>query len=244
MRYLTKLNKILFFPLLTLAVILTFYKTPLPPLTHIDDKLITDTPKITKIYEDPLVKNFNGTNYKITPLYDIEITGLVVEQYDSENLLDITHKNDPAQSKDLCLTWNDNLTNETYLKAKYSHGEFTCFFNFKDRSGFGKFHQNMFTNTHLIPENQTLKKIIKDAKKGDQVYIKGKLINYAILDENAKEIRTRQTSITFEDRDCEVILVSDFEYIKRQNYFIREAKYISYKILFITALINTILFFV
>ena len=49
-----------------------------------------------------------NTSYKISPLYEYEIKGLVVAEYDSDDWLDRTHEKDTGQTKDLCLVVGRN----------------------------------------------------------------------------------------------------------------------------------------
>ena len=75
------------------------------------------------------IKNFS---YKLDPKFAYEIYGLVVTQYDSDNWLDYTHRDDPGNIKDVCVVWGENITNRAYLNTRYYSGEFTCFYQYEN----------------------------------------------------------------------------------------------------------------
>ena len=225
------------------SIIFTFYSFPLPDTYDIVEPIKHIQPSINLIKQEPYIKEFSGVKYKITPHAEYEIYGLVVEQYDSDHWLDVTHRNDPAQSKDLCLVWGENIKNGVYRKAKYSHGEFTCYYRL-DYEHLELFKRNQLTNNHLIPQNDYLKNLLKKVKKGDQVHIKGTLVDYEILNEDNERVMYRRTSLSLDESKCEVVLLSDFKIIKEENSFIKNAANYSYKLLGFSLLLNFLLFFI
>ena len=243
MKHVKKFSKLLFFISFLSSVIFSIYSFPLPETYKIIDEVKGFEPVINKIDEEPYFKEFSGVKYKIIPYANYEIYGLVVEQYDSDHWLDITHRNDPAQTKDLCLIWGENIKNGVYRKAKYSHGEFTCFYRL-DYAYAEMFNKKQLTNNHLIPQNDYYKNLLKKVKKGDQVYIKGTLVDYEILNDNDEKIMYRKTSLSLDESKCEVVLLNDFKIIKEENPLIKNAANYSYKALGISLLLNFLLFFI
>ena len=225
------------------SIFLTFYSFPLPDGSQIVKAVKETPPQITPTSTTAFTQDYAGVKYQFTPRGSFEIYGLVVEQYDSQNWLDITHQKDPAQTKDLCLVWGENITTGAYLQAKYSHGEFTCFFGW-DSSNPLRFNGQLLTNNHLIPQNETIQKLLKKTRTGDQVYIKGTLVDYSILDNQGAEVWFRKTSTSLGDQDCEVVLVSEYKILKEVNPFIKNIKADSYKTLGLTTLLGFILFFI
>ena len=242
MKYIKKINKILFLLSFVSLLIVSFYLFPLPEHTEIIPHIKDLSPVIEPIKKEPYKTDFDGVTYKITPLYSYEAYGVIVEHYDSDNWLDVIHEGDPAQTKDICIVWGENIKNDIYRKVKYSHGEFTCFVETDSREVWQQFNQNELTNNHLIPANDELEKLLKKTKIGDQVYIKGMLVNYEILDEDGNKVRWRTTSSTMEDRDCEVVFVEDYEIIKSRHPLIKNARQYSFWGLGLSTLIGGILF--
>ena len=243
MRIIKRVVNYLFLISLLLSVFSLFYSFPLPKNKEVIEPIKQIQPIINIIETKPYIKEFSGVEYKITPYAAYEIYGLVVEQYDSENWLDITHKKDPAQTKDLCLVWGENIRNGVYLKGKFSHGEFTCFYKLK-YPDMKFFNGRELTNNHLVPENEIIKNLTKKVKKGDQIYIKGTLVDYDVLDEEGKQILYRKTSTSMEDSNCEVVLVSDFKILKEADPLIKNAKVYLFKTLVISSILNFLLFFI
>jgi hypothetical protein len=233
--------KILFLLSLIGSIFFLFWKPTLPLQSSILSSLKTSDPSQSEMKKEPYLWKVKDQTYRITPLFDYEIKGLVVADYDSNNWLDYTHKNDPAQTKDLCLIWGTNLQNGIYRELKYKHGEFTCFVNWTTDQ-VPKFNQSQFSNNHLIPTNDKLTKLIKNSSIGDQVLIKGQLVNYELLDKNGQVISTRTTSTIRQDRGCEVILVDDFEILKKPIFPYNLIKSYLINILIISTILNISIF--
>ncbi len=217
--------KLLLFSLL-LYIFLLIYKHPLPNNSDIVKPVINIAPMQNKIKLPPIHLDFKDFNYEIIPDYSYEIYGLIVEQYKSTNILDVHHKKDPVNTRDLCLVWGENITNGSYKKVKYSHGEFTCFYRWNKPLN-PPFNSTSFSNNHLIPANIEVAKKINKPNIGDQVRVKGYLASYKVYSKAGKEITGRGTSITREDSGngaCEVIYVTEIEVLKSSNriyYFLK-----------------------
>jgi hypothetical protein len=240
---LKKILKTLFWFSFVVSIFFIFWKPSLPSPSSIINILKTSDPSQTEIKKDPYLWQVKGQTYKITPLYDYQITGLVVSDYDSNDWLDYTHKNDPAQTKDLCLIWGTNLQNGIYRELKYKHGEFTCFVNWTSDQVV-KFNQLQFSNNHLLPTTEKIAKLIKNSSIGDQVLIKGQLVNYELLDKNGKVKSTRTTSTIRDDRGCEVILVDDFKILKKPAFPYYIIKSYLINILIISTILNISFLFI
>jgi hypothetical protein len=220
-----------------------FWKPSLPSVDNIYPSLLTSDPDQQGLKDNkPYILKIKEKTYKITPLANYDIQGLVVSEYDSQNWLDITHKNDPAQTKDLCLIWGSNLKNGVYRDLKYYHEEFTCYV-YWDANQQSKFNGSQFSNNHLIPTNDKLTALIKNSHVGDQVQIKGMLINYEILDAGGKTIESRNTSTIRSDKGCEIILVGDFKILQTPIISYTNFKRGLLYTLLTSGLINSMLFF-
>ena len=239
--FIKKIVKIIFLLSFITSITLTFYPIPLPNIDLISTKIKEFKPVLEPIEEEPFSRYFDGTKYEFAPLLNYEIYGLVVEKYDSDSLLDVMHENDPAQTKDLCVVWGESIKNGTYLEGKYSHGEFTCFYEF-GRDTKVIINPNELANTHLIPTTDELKKIINNTNIGDQVHIKGKVTSYSFFDEDGNKIGSRGTSTTLDDNRCEVVLVSDYEVIKKDLNPLKIMRDLSYKTLIISTVTGISLF--
>ena len=214
-----KVLKIILIICLVCFLFFLFYKPPLP-----NQELILDKVKNTEpIQEETDLELFDFPyeefKYEISPLYTYELYGLVVSQYDSSSFFDFVHKNDPGNTKDTCVVWGENIKNNSYQKVKYKSGEFTCFYEW-DKEPIPPFLDNSGSNNHLIPENENTAKIMDSINVGDQIHIKGYLVDYNVLNENGQIVSGRGTSITREDEGngaCETIFVTDTEILKKAD---------------------------
>jgi hypothetical protein len=209
---------------------------------------------IDKMYQEPVqteteIKQFQiqkkEFTYSITPKYNYELYGLVVSHYDSENWFDFWHKEDPFNTKDICVMWGDNIKTGVYQKMKFSHGEFTCYFNFKkgvDSSWYQKFSSAQGSNNHLLPKDDEVYKAIKQATTGDQIYLKGYLVDYSVKSPRGQS-GTRATSTIRTDTGCEVVYTTDFQILKKGNTVYQLINQISKYLIIICISILTIFFF-
>lgn len=214
---------------LILYFVLLFVKPPLPGISDVADQVIKINPIQKEANIPPITAKYADYTYNIDPLYTYDIYGLVVAEYTSNNWLDITHKNDPANTRDICVVWGENISSGAYKKVNYKHGEFTCYYSFS-RNINPPFNGFMLSNNHLIPKDKDIEKQIARVNIGDQIRISGYLANYSISDGNGKQISSRNTSTTREDSRngaCEIIYTDNIEIINKGN----EIYYILKKIL-------------
>lgn len=184
-----------------------------------------------KLYKEPVQRDLNMNTfqiekgefiYTINPKYSYELYGLIVADYNSDSWFDLTHKADPLNTEDICVIWGDNIKIGIYKDMKFSHGEFTCYWKFNkkiDPSQYSDFKQNQISNNHLLPKDNAISEKIKKAKIGDQIYFKGYLVDYNVHLLSGSN-QTRNTSITRDDTGngaCEVVYVTDFQIIKKNN---------------------------
>lgn len=156
---------------------------------------------------------------EIEPVYDYELHGLIVADYDAHVWHDITHKNDPFNTKDICVIWGSNLKDNLYHDFKFTHGEFTCFYQTNSATAYRNFSEDKLSNNHLLLVDETIEKIIKQAKIGDQVKLGGQLVNYRVSGPE-RTGGSRNSSISRVDRGngaCEVVLVNDFTILQTGN---------------------------
>ncbi len=238
-----KAVKILFIISLGAFIGFCFLRPPLPPKEKVSKEVANIEP-----FQGPsrmlnMEMEKNGFSYEIIPLAEYELYGLVVSQYSSESVWDLFHKDDPGNSKDICLVWGDNISGGAYRKVRYHSGEFTCFYRW-----FGEidppFSDEQMSNNHLIPKDRAIEEKIKNVAIGDQIRIKGQLVDYKVKKEG-KEVGGRTSSLDREDTGngaCEVIYVEDIEILKRGSKLFLYGKDISLSILIVSLAVMAILF--
>jgi len=99
---------------------------------------------------------------------------------------------------------------------KFRSGSWTCYPEFKPKTPYriqSYFKNDSLSNNHLLAGEEEINKAIMEAKTGDQIYLKGYLIEYS--HSNGGFLRRSSTSRT--DNRCETIYVTDFQILKKAN---------------------------
>ncbi len=241
MNYSSNLLNILFILSLAVFIYSYFQKNNLPPKEQILSSL-SQEPKQVPVSMEPLTLEREGLTTKIFPLYTYELWGLVVSDYDSENWLDFSHKEDPFNIKDFCAVWGENAISGIYHNIKYDHGEFSCSYQPKDQKDFGsfqKFSSAQISNSHLIPGSDRVYREMKKATVGDQIYFSGYLVRYTLGEHGFRGTSTVRTDTG--NGACEVVYVTDFEILREGNLFTKliyeVSKYTSI-LIFIALVVN------
>ena len=215
-----KAIKLIFFISITAFVISFFQIEELPDKSEILDVLKKD-PLQRKTQIQSFETEKNGIVYIVEPLYDYELNGLIVSYHHSSSLLDYYHKKweDYLNIKDICVIWDENIETGIYEKMKFKNKSYSCWTEFKagvTREDWAKFKNENLSNNHLLSNNKEIDKKILNAKKGDQIYLKGYLANYSVKNGTFN----RKSSTTRADTEmgaCETIFVNDFKILKRAN---------------------------
>lgn len=182
----------------------------------------------------PFVKTMDGIQYVISPQYEYEIQGLVVtyNNFDESWLTFKVHK-DPLNIKDLCVIWGGNLNSKQYLNVEYHSGAYTCYVRPKEG---GKIYPNQISNNHVLPANEDIAFLLKEARTGDQIAMKGYLVNY----QTSKG--SRKTSIVRTDTGngaCEVLYVTQMSILDAPNFLWR----LAYKVAWILLTLSLLMLF-
>ncbi len=184
--------------------------------------------------DDPFNVKNEGTNYKITPLYDYHLRGLVVSQRDlDDDFFNTYFANDPINKKDLCVIWGENARLNRHLGGTYSSDIWTCHVSFP-HSTEQKFWPNQLSNNHILPADEDIAKTLDSVEIGDEVQIFGQLVNYDINGMSARKTSTTRSDLG--NGACEVLYVTDLKITKQANTFYRSLRD-TFKILFFIFLI-------
>jgi hypothetical protein len=240
------LAKFIFYISLIVFIASYFQIEKLPDKSEMLDELKKD-PIQTQTEKKEFEIEKNGVVYIIKPLFNYELYGMIVSYHHSSSLLDYYHEKwkDYLNIKDVCVIWDKNIESGIYEKLKFSNGSFTCYVNSKSniaREEWLKYNNANLSNNHLLSNNEEINKKILSAKRGDQIYFKGYLIEYSIKNEDFK----RGSSVTRTDSGdgaCETIFIEDFQILKTANSPWRDAYDISKYLLIGSFVILTILFF-
>jgi len=217
-----KLNTPLFLILIAILVITFFTKDNYKSV----DLIMSDVLK-APVQKEVLNKNLikftkDSFEYELTPLYDYEISGLVVHLMDYRWFS--LSKIDNAIPMDVGLIWGTNVKNKIYQNKSVTFTQ-DCRFLYIRWSGNLDVNMNEISNNHLVVNKSDLEKKMKTVSVGDQIKIKGKLVNLkARYRGTSSDVGTRnvelQSSTARDDREggaCEIIYLEHMEILKKGN---------------------------
>lgn len=218
-----KIERIFFWSLVFFVVFSFFARNNFKSVKEPNPELF-NKPVKTKLVDNSLIEfSQNGFDYEVKPLYEYEMSALVVNKMDYTILsLSRTSSVFPV---DLCVTWGNNLKSGAYRHPSVGfHQNFRfCFGDWSDSSGF-RWHE--VSNNHLVIKDESLRKKALSINEGDQVRIRGKLVNVHVqssdgsLQKYESESSSWNSSTKLGDSGagaCEVIYVEDIEIIKKGN---------------------------
>lgn len=172
---------------------------------------------------EPFTTEVNGQRYRVKPLFDYELEGVVVSYHNADSIADIWHHGkwqDFINVRDLCVIWGRNVRNGVYQEMDFSNDSWTCWAYWPDAATRKRFSMSELSNNHLLSDDDQLKEQLMAAQPGDHIRLRGVLAAYANLANGFK----RGTSVTRSDTGngaCETIYLQDFEIINRANLGIR-----------------------
>ena len=208
--------------LLPLAIITLFashYKRKILPDSSKMLPVLQNEPIQTKTQSKNFIFKYLKTEYFVQPVADYEIWGLVATHNNIHSIADIYHDKTSVDIKDLCVLWGSNVDSNNYHNIKFSSNAFICSYQTMSREASSKFDKYKFSNSHLLSNNKTVRNKIRNVRIGDQIYMKGMLVNYAPKT-NLRHLR--KSSLTRKDTGdgaCEVIFVNEIKVLKRGNIF-------------------------
>ncbi len=234
----------LFCILLAVFLISFFYKDDFHRRTEIVPDALNDPVQTDLKDKTPVTFERDGYSYKVTPLYDYDISGMLVHKNDYRFFsLD---KVDNAIPFDFCMIWGQNLATGTYEDSSLKFSQDSRFCNATWGPGVGLKISDV-SNNHLIINDDNVAKEAKNVSVGDQVRIKGELVNLQAVRNDQQETETWHTSVTRDDTGagaCEVILVKDIEILGKSDSSMRILNKIAFWGLILFIPVNIIWFFI
>jgi hypothetical protein len=206
------------------ALYLSLRDLPLPDAILIGDTIKESEPIQEVVDQRPFTMTINGYTYTLTPMASYDISGLVVSHHRGDALLNLYHKADPGNIKDVCVVWGEDITNGSYRKVRFRSEEFSCYYSW---SGVvtPPFKPDKMSNNHLIPATPEVAADIRAIHIGDQVRMRGLLVDYKVT-KDGREIFTRRTSLTRTDTGygaCEILYTTDLAVVARGNHLAVDA---------------------
>ena len=205
-----------FFLLLWLLAYWRSGSLPAPVHLHAD---LQSEPQQTPATQAPFTVRVADIEYQIKPLYDYELYGLLVSEHNTDSWWNWIHEAnaDFLNIKDICVIWGNNARNGSYQDISFSSGQFVCNLSTRSTEAWQAFDQKAISNNHLLSDNPRLARLLKSARVGDQIYVKGYLAEYS--HQHGFNFK-RGTSITRDDTGngaCETVFVTEAHLLRRGN---------------------------
>src|SRR3974390_742466 len=201
---------------IVLAVIAWMNRDALPEPGALLPELRED-PLQVAVARPPFTATVGGITYSIKPLYEYDISGLVVSMHDSSAWWDWIHEawKDSLNVVDLCVVYGENVRPGAYAGLRYSSGEFQCFFSTSSTASWKAFSVPALSNNHLLTDRAELARRLRRVHVGDQVRVRGYLAEYSPHQGFAFFRGTSTTRLDTGDGACETIYVEDFQLLRR-----------------------------
>lgn len=209
----SRLIGFLFFCSLVVLALGVYRGSEMPTTAELLPALAAE-PLQTPTVKPPFDVTVGDVAYHIKPLYRYELYGLVVSKHTAEGWLDYVHKEwgDYLNTADLCVIWGENAFSGLYTAFSFASGQWTCWYQTNSDEAWQQFSENQISNNHLLSDQAQVRAMLKQARVGDQIYIKGHLVEYS-HDGGFQ----RGSSTTRADRGngaCETIFIEDLRLLK------------------------------
>ena len=199
----------------TLALLVVLFvscrqKGDLPERSAILPELMSE-PVQTDTRRDDFVMSYRGSSIRVQPVAEYEIWGLVVSHNNIESIADIYHDSSSVDTKDLCVIWGNNLRGDDYQRVDFWSGPWTCYYRFP---GGVSFDGSALSNSHLITDQERLRKALADVRVGDQIRFSGALVNYQAEDWGDFWRRSSTVRTDGGNGACEVVFFEELEVLR------------------------------
>ncbi len=198
---------------------------------------LNNEPKQTLTHMQAFTTVYNEETFEITPKYSYEIYGLVVSYrlHDSE-FGQMIHalSNDHINVADYCVVWGTAANQDLLPEFEFSSGQFTCFWQTKNKTAWQQFNQSQISNNHILATDESIREIINEIKIGDQIYLRGTLADYKTTQFE------RLTSTVRTDTGngaCETVLVDEIKILSSMKSVWRMLMWLSLGFLLLTLFI-------
>jgi len=221
-----KINGYLFLILLVILIITFFTRNNIRSIDEIMDETLEQPAQEEITGAEEIEFEKDGYLWQVMPLYDYEISGLVVGRMNYQ--IFSINKFTGLFPIDLGMIWGSNLANKAHQdkRIKFKQDSRWCWVQWR---GDAVFNLNEFSNNHLFTEEKHLIDEAKKIHRGDQITIKGKLVNIAAIpledDRVYGQNNLNWISSTIRNDNgagaCEMIYVEDIEVLKKGNMLSR-----------------------
>lgn len=152
--------------------------------------------------------SYEGNKVRVRPVAEYELWGLVVSHNNISSVADIYHDSSSVDTKDLCVVWGTNLQSGSLGKVEFESGPWTCYFRYPPGV---RLDGREISNNHLITDREELRDLLDEVRVGDQVHLRGALVDYQLDDWGDFWRRSSRVRSDSWDGACEVLFFDELE---------------------------------
>lgn len=200
---------------LVLLIAAAWLRDALPETAQLREELYEE-PAQVKVQKAAFERTVDGITYQIRPLYSYDLYGLVVSHHRADSWWDYLHLawKDKLNVTDLCVVWGHNLQVADLAGMSFSSGQFQCFWQTRSQATWDSFSESAIANNHMLTDDPSIAKRLRETRIGDQVHFRGYLSEYS---HNEGLPFKRGTSTVRTDTGngaCETVFLEEFENLR------------------------------
>jgi len=224
--------------LISICLYTGYKKNQLPVRNHWP-AVTQQEPKQTPTQRNPFNVAVGGQTHIITPLFNYEISGLVVSCHFSKTLAE--YRRDELNIMDAGIIWGQNLNPAIYTLMKFHNNGVWLHYKASSHEVYKKFDNDKISNNHLLCTNSVINKKIKALKRGDVITLEGCLATYTLQNgsRGSSTVRTDHGNGA-----CETVWVNQLTLLESGNKYWRLAFTCCLSALFGLILFRIIRFFI
>lgn len=222
---------------------------PMPRVSQLNAEIETAPVQLEIGEMDDFEFEWKNEKYWATPLYSYDLAGLVVSRNTYGSIIDPTNTGSQGRARDLCTVWGSTATSGVYRMMKFHNTNYTCWGSWGREGESAKklFRGNELGNNHLISDSPTIRRKINSIDRGDQIRLRGYLVEYGRWNESGKKYTVRGSSTTRGDRGngaCETIFVQELEVLDKNFPLVNGLMSLARKFLGLLILLRIAVFFI
>ena len=173
------------------------------------DPALDEPPRQMQVDEPAFMIYANDFDYRVQPLYNYELTGLVVSFKRFRPGIGLHERwNDYVNIADICVVWGENARDVDLNAFKFWNLEFTCMYSTRSQADWETFNPDQLSNDHIVTTDERLKDEIRKLEVGDQIHLRGWLSEYGQPGGPVRGTSTVRTDTG--NGACETIYISEF----------------------------------
>jgi hypothetical protein len=154
---------------------------------------------------------YRGKTYIVRPVAEYELWGLVASRNNPRSIMDAYHDWTSVDTRDLGIIWGKNLRNNDFHRVKIRNSSWQVHWRYPHGV---TFYNDSISNNHLITGDPAVRSAIGRVQRGDQIHMKGMLVNYRSGDEPGSWRRSSTSRTDTGNGACEVVYVESIEVLK------------------------------